>query len=72
MEYAWTGAQNELDRITKLATARMTADAQLSIADATRDAASSSAMGKLVATAAFGVPGGSFGGILNTFGSGSK
>ena len=68
MEYAWTGAQNELDRITKLATARMSADAQLSIADSTRDAASSSAMGKFAATAMFGVPGASpgFGGLFGS------
>ena len=59
MEYAWQGGQNELDRINKLAAQRILADAQMSAADATRDAANSSALGSFAATALFGVPGAS-------------
>lgn len=66
MEYAWQGGQNELDRINKLAQQRILADSQLAAADATRDAASSSALGSFAATALFGVPGASaFKGFLS-------
>jgi hypothetical protein len=67
MEYAWQGGQNELDRINKLAQQRILADSSMAAADATRDAASSSALGSFAATALFGVPGStaSFGGLLN-------
>jgi hypothetical protein len=55
-----------LDRINKLAQARISANAQLAAADATRDAASSSALGSFAATALFGVPGaGGFTGFLS-------
>ena len=66
MEYAWTGGQNELDRINKLAAQRIMADAQLSAADAAADASQSSSLGSFVATAMFGVPGStsSFGGFF--------
>ena len=66
MEYAWQGGQNELDRINKLAQQRMIADASMAAADATRDAASSSALGSFAATALFGVPGA--GGFKGFFG----
>ena len=66
MEYAWQGGQNELDRINKLAQQRILADSSLAAADATRDAANSSALGSFVASALFGVPGASgFTGFLS-------
>ena len=65
MEYAWTGGQNELDRINKLAQQRILADANLAAADAAADASTSSALGSFAATALFGVPGaGGFKGFL--------
>ena len=69
MEYAWQGGQNELDRINKLASQRILADAELSAADAAADASTSSALGSFAATALFGVPGaGGFKGFLGGLG----
>jgi len=65
MEYAWQGGQNELDRINKLAQQRILADADLTAAQATADATTSSALGTFAATALFGVPGaGGYKGII--------
>jgi len=50
MEWAWTSAENELDRITKIAEAQLDADAQAAIASATSTSAAGSAIGSLIGT----------------------
>ena len=48
MEWAWTSAENELDRITTIATAQLDADARKQAADAASSSAAGSAIGNLV------------------------
>tara|TARA_R110002072_G_scaffold223354_4_gene380395 strand:- start:5805 stop:8213 length:2409 start_codon:yes stop_codon:yes gene_type:complete len=48
MEWAWTSAENELDRLTSVAVAELDADAQKALADATNSSASKSAIGGLI------------------------
>jgi hypothetical protein len=48
MEWAWTSAENELDRITTIATAQLDADARKQAADAAASSAAGSAIGNLV------------------------
>ena len=48
MEWAWTSAENELDRITTIATAQLDADASKQAADAAASSAAGSAIGNLV------------------------
>jgi len=48
MEWAWTSAENELDRLTSIAVAELDAEAQKALADATNSSASKSAIGGLI------------------------
>jgi len=48
MEWAWTSAEGELDRINKLATANITADAMNKSAEMTADAKAASGLGSLI------------------------
>ena len=50
MEWAWTSAENELDRITKLAEAQLDADTQAAVASAASTSAAGSAIGNLIGT----------------------
>ena len=45
MEFAWEAADNDLDRQTKIATARIQADANITSAELQRDAENSRAVG---------------------------
>ena len=48
MEWAWTSAENELDRLVSVAVAQLDADAQKALAEATTSSASKSAIGGLI------------------------
>ena len=48
MEWAWTSAENELDRITTIATAKLDADARKKAADAASSSAAGKAVGNLI------------------------
>ena len=48
MEWAWTSAENELDRKVSIAVAQLDADAQGKLADATNSSASKKAIGSLI------------------------
>ena len=48
MEWAWTSAENELDRITTIATAKLDADARKQAADAASSSAAGQAVGNLI------------------------
>jgi len=48
MEWAWTSAENELDRKVSVAVAQLDADAQNKLADATNSSASKKAIGGLI------------------------
>jgi hypothetical protein len=48
MEWAWTSAENELDRKVSIAVAQLDADAQQALADATQGSASKTAIGGLI------------------------
>jgi len=48
MEWAWTSAENELDRITTIATSKLDADARKQAADAASSSAAGQAVGNLV------------------------
>jgi len=50
MEWAWTSAENELDRIVKLTTAELTAEATLKGYEMTADAKASSGLGSMIGT----------------------
>ena len=50
MEFAWKSAENELDRMIKLATAQIDADAQAKTASATAASGAGQALGQLIGT----------------------
>tara|TARA_R100001443_G_scaffold40845_3_gene54264 strand:+ start:10621 stop:12618 length:1998 start_codon:yes stop_codon:yes gene_type:complete len=50
MEFAWKSAENELDRMIKLATAQLDADAQAKTASATAASGAGQALGNLIGT----------------------
>ena len=50
MEFAWKSAENELDRMVKLATAQIDADAQAKTASATAASGAGQALGNLIGT----------------------
>jgi len=50
MEWAWTSAENELDRITKLAEAQLDAETQAAISSASSSSAAGTAIGNLIGT----------------------
>ena len=57
MEYAWTSAENQEDRINAIVRAKLGADATLKAEDIRADAAASTAIGKLATYAIFGSDG---------------
>ena len=50
MEWAWKSAENELDRLNALATAKLGADAQSAAAAAQKSSAAGSAIGNMIST----------------------
>ena len=50
MEWAWTSADNELDRLNNLAVAKLSADATKAAQDAASDSAAGAALGGLLGT----------------------
>jgi len=48
MEWAWTSADNERDRLNKLAVAKLTADASVNVADLQNDYQASKSFGNVV------------------------
>jgi hypothetical protein len=65
MEWAWTSAENELDRITTIATAKLDSDARKQAADAASSSAAGTAIGSLVGSLGSAWIKGSFGGFGN-------
>ena len=48
MEWAWSSAENELDMITTIATAKLDADARKQASDAASSSAAGQAVGNLI------------------------
>ena len=62
IEYAYTSAENDLDRIASLAEANLSADVRRDVANEASSSASGAAIGKLVGTLGASFIGSQFGG----------